>query len=380
MELLKKVELINLSKSYDKQVDVISNINVSIEPGEFFVLVGPSGCGKSTMLRMIAGLEEITSGTLKIGDKVANELPPNKRELSMVFQNYALYPHLTVQQNIAFGLDVKKVKKATQQKRAAEVADMLGLTDFLQRKPRELSGGQRQRVALARAIVSESPICLMDEPLSNLDAKLRAHMRAEIRRIQRKLGITMIYVTHDQVEAMTMGDRIMILHEGEIQQVGKPIEIYNNPANPFVATFIGSPPMNLASAIVEHVNSELIIGDVLHLETLDVGEYDTPGTKLIAGIRPEHLRPATKDTPEKDKFYVNVTNVEVLGHETVFSFNLGNNEWMAKWSGQWQIEIGDSIPILIDPGSLCLFEEETGNLIKKPTSLESFVFKKEVLL
>ena len=248
---MKKVELINLSKSYDKQVDVISNINVTIEPGEFFVLVGPSGCGKSTMLRMIAGLEQITSGTLTIGGQTANHLPPDKRDLSMVFQNYALYPHLTVQQNITFGLDVKKVKKAVQQQRAAEVAKMLGLTDYLKRKPRELSGGQRQRVALARAIVSESPICLMDEPLSNLDAKLRAHMRTEIRRIQRNLGITMIYVTHDQVEAMTMGDRIMILHEGKIQQVGKPIDIYNNPANPFVATFIGSPPMNLAKAHVD---------------------------------------------------------------------------------------------------------------------------------
>src|SRR4051794_39739075 len=184
---MKRVELIDVSKSDDKQVNVISNINVAIEPGEFFVLVGPSGCGKSTMLRMIAGLEEITGGTLKIGDKVANNLTPDKRDLSMVFQNYALYPHLSVQQNITFGLDVKKMKKEEQRKKAKEVAEMLGLTDYLERKPRELSGGQRQRVALARAIVSETPICLMDEPLSNLDAKLRAHMRSEIRRIQRRL-------------------------------------------------------------------------------------------------------------------------------------------------------------------------------------------------
>ncbi|CAM3265050.1 ABC transporter ATP-binding protein [Filibacter tadaridae] len=377
---MKRVELIDLSKSYDKQIDVISGINVTIEPGEFFVLVGPSGCGKSTMLRMIAGLEEITSGTLKIGDKVANGLPPNKRELSMVFQNYALYPHLTVQQNIAFGLDVKKVKKPVQQKRAEDVAEMLGLTEFLQRKPRELSGGQRQRVALARAIVSESPICLMDEPLSNLDAKLRAHMRMEIRRIQRTLGITMIYVTHDQVEAMTMGDRIMILHEGKIQQVGKPIDIYNNPANPFVATFIGSPPMNLASAKNDSVSSTLLIGDTWHLALPANENYSHPSSELIAGIRPEHLRPATKDTPEADKFYVEVTNVEVLGNETVFSFELGGNEWMAKWSGQWHIDSGDRIPILIDTGSLCIFEADTGELIKKPTDLGNFVFGKEVLL
>ena len=377
---MKKVELINLSKSYDKQIDVISNIDVTIEPGEFFVLVGPSGCGKSTMLRMIAGLENITSGTLKIGDKVANHLSPDKRDLSMVFQNYALYPHLTVQQNITFGLDVKKVKKAAQRERAAQVADMLGLTDFLQRKPRELSGGQRQRVALARAIVSESPICLMDEPLSNLDAKLRAHMRTEIRRIQRKLGITMIYVTHDQVEAMTMGDRIMILHEGKIQQIGKPIDIYNNPANPFVATFIGSPPMNLANADVDKKVSEIVIGDVLRL-SVPAGEIiELPEYQLIAGIRPEHLRPALKDTPEQDKLYVDVTNVEILGNETVFSFKLGANEWMAKWSGQWHLDIGDSIPILVDYGAICLFKAESGEIIKQPTDLGNFVFGKEVLL
>ncbi|WP_370643057.1 ABC transporter ATP-binding protein [Sporosarcina sp. ACRSM] len=377
---MKKVELIDLSKSYDKQVDVISNINVTIEPGEFFVLVGPSGCGKSTMLRMIAGLEQITSGTLKIGEAVANDLPPDKRDLSMVFQNYALYPHLTVQQNISFGLDVKKVKKDEQRKRTEEVAEMLGLTEFLKRKPRELSGGQRQRVALARAIVSEAPICLMDEPLSNLDAKLRAHMRSEIRRIQRTLGITMIYVTHDQVEAMTMGDRIMILHEGKIQQVGKPIDIYNNPANPFVATFIGSPPMNLAQAMVDKKASELIVGDVWRLP-IPADEIDAlPEAPLIAGIRPEHLRPATKETREGDKLIVEVTNVEVLGNETVFSFQLGADEWQAKWSGQWQIDLGDSIPLLADYGALCLFESKSGKRIKQPTDLGNFVFGKEVLV
>ena len=377
---MKKVELINLSKSYDKQTNVISNIDVTIEPGEFFVLVGPSGCGKSTMLRMIAGLESCTSGTLKIGDQVANHLSPDKRDLSMVFQNYALYPHLTVQQNITFGLDVKKVKKVEQLERAAEVAKMLRLDDFLKRKPRELSGGQRQRVALARAIVSEAPICLMDEPLSNLDAKLRAHMRTEIRRIQRKLGITMIYVTHDQVEAMTMGDRIMILHEGEIQQIGKPIEIYNNPANPFVATFIGSPPMNLANADIDKKASKIVIGDVLRLPMPPLKMSDFPVPLLTAGIRPEHLRPALKETPEEDKFYVDVTNVEVLGNETVFSFELGTYEWMAKWSGQWQIEIGDRLPILINYDAVCLFDATSGDLIKKPTNLGNVVFGKEVLI
>ncbi len=370
---MKKVELINLSKSYDKQVDVISTINVTIEPGEFFVLVGPSGCGKSTMLRMIAGLEEITSGTLKIGEQVANNFPPNKRELSMVFQNYALYPHLTVRQNITFGLDVKKVKKVAQEERADEVAKMLGLTDYLQRKPRELSGGQRQRVALARAIVSEAPICLMDEPLSNLDAKLRTHMRMEIRRIQRQLGITMIYVTHDQVEAMTMGDRIMILHEGKIQQVGKPIDIYNNPANPFVATFIGAPPMNLGRATFDGGTSELIIEDVLHIPIQIEELMEIPAVELIAGIRPEHLRPATKETLENDKIYVDVTNVEILGNETVLLFQFGDTEWSAKWSGQWHIEIGDTIPLVVDSGSICVFEKSTGKLIRKTIDVGNFV-------
>ncbi|WP_432357370.1 ABC transporter ATP-binding protein [Sporosarcina sp. UB5] len=375
---MKRVELIDVSKSYDKQVDVISNINVTIEPGEFFVLVGPSGCGKSTMLRMIAGLEEITEGTLKIGDKVANHLSPDKRDLSMVFQNYALYPHLSVQQNITFGLDVKKMKKGEQRKKANEVAEMLGLTDYLDRKPRELSGGQRQRVALARAIVSETPICLMDEPLSNLDAKLRAHMRSEIRRIQRSLGITMIYVTHDQVEAMTMGDRIMILHEGKIQQIGKPIDIYNYPANPFVATFIGSPPMNLAKAELDVANSELVIGNELRLSVPNDEIGKLPRTSMTVGVRPENLYPTTETTKNKDIFHVEVTNVEILGNETVFSFKLGEAEWMAKWSGQWHIDIGDRLPIRIEFDSLSIFDEQSGELMKRTVDKGNYVKKQEV--
>lgn len=377
---MKKLELIDLSKSYDKQVNVISNINVTIEPGEFFVLVGPSGCGKSTMLRMIAGLEEITSGTLKIGETVVNDTPPSKRDLSMVFQNYALYPHLSVEQNIAFGLNVKKVKKDIQQQRVQDVAEMLGLTDFLSRKPRELSGGQRQRVALARAIVSEAPICLMDEPLSNLDAKLRAQMRSEIRRIQRELNITMIYVTHDQVEAMTMGDRIMILHEGEIQQVGKPVDIYNNPANPFVAKFIGAPAMNLAAARIDHETREMVIGETIRIAIPQKEKTAFPNQALIAGIRPEHIRIAQKDTAELHKLHVHVTNVEILGNETVFSFLLGDEEWLAKWAGQWHIQIGDIVPVELDFASLCIFDKETEQLIKKPTDVGSYVLDKEVVL
>jgi sn-glycerol 3-phosphate transport system ATP-binding protein len=377
---MKKVELIDVSKSYDKKTDVITNINVTIEPGEFFVLVGPSGCGKSTMLRMIAGLEEITGGVLEIGGKEANLLPPSKRDISMVFQNYALYPHLTVEENIIFGLHVKKVPKTERKKRCEDVAAMLGLSEYLKRKPRELSGGQRQRVALARAIVNQAPICLMDEPLSNLDAKLRAHMRSEIRQIQRRLGITMIYVTHDQVEAMTMGDRIMILHDGKIQQIGKPIDIYNNPANPFVATFIGSPPMNIAEGRVSGAGAAVALGEdaAINVPAADRGLLS--GDRVIVGVRPEHLKAASKETPAEEKFQVEVINVEVLGNETIFSFKLGGSEWMAKWNGQWRIQVGDIVPIAINYDSLCFFDYETKQIIKTPTDIENHVIEKEVLL
>lgn len=377
---MKKVELIGISKSYDRKTEVITNINVTIEPGEFFVLVGPSGCGKSTMLRMIAGLEEITGGTLKIGGQAANNLPPSKRDISMVFQNYALYPHLTVAENIVFGLHVKKVSKLERKKRCEDVAEMLGLSGYLQRKPRELSGGQRQRVALARAIVNEAPICLMDEPLSNLDAKLRAHMRSEIRQIQRRLGITMIYVTHDQVEAMTMGDRIMILHAGEIQQIGKPIDIYNKPANPFVATFIGSPPMNIAEAVTNQAKREIKIRQDCKIIVPIEDRALLESGSIIVGIRPEHLKAASKETKQEERFLVEAINVEVLGNETIFSFQFGGNEWMAKWNGQWRLNVGDKIPIQLNYESLCLFDTKTKQILKTPTAIENFILDKEVLL
>ncbi|THE13400.1 ABC transporter ATP-binding protein [Bacillus timonensis] len=377
---MKKVELINISKSYDKTTEVISDITVTINPGEFFVLVGPSGCGKSTMLRMIAGLEDITGGVLKIGDKEANLLPPSKRDISMVFQNYALYPHLSVEENIVFGLHVKKVSKDERKKRCTEVADMLGLSELLKRKPRELSGGQRQRVALARAIVNQAPICLMDEPLSNLDAKLRAHMRSEIRQIQRKLGITMIYVTHDQVEAMTMGDRIMILHNGKIQQIGEPIEIYNQPANPFVATFIGSPPMNLARGTVHKEKREISFGD--HV-TIKVPEKDThllTSEQIIVGIRPEHLKPAVKEATNMNHIFAEVKNVEVLGNETILAFALEDKGWLAKWNGQWKVQLNQVIRIAVDYDSICLFDGETHELLKSPSNIENYVIDREVII
>ncbi|MBE3571144.1 MAG: ABC transporter ATP-binding protein [Bacillales bacterium] len=375
---MKKVELINISKSYDQKNEVISNINVTIEPGEFFVLVGPSGSGKSTLLRMIAGLEEITDGILKIGDQEANLLPPSRRNISMVFQNYALYPHLTVKENIVFGLHVKKVPKEERNRRCLEVAEMLGLEPYLNRKPRALSGGQRQRVALARAIVNQSPICLMDEPLSNLDAKLRAHMRSEIKQIQRQLGITMIYVTHDQVEAMTMGDRIMILHDGKIQQIGKPIDIYNQPANPFVATFFGSPPMNIVDAHIHKETSEIVIDENITLQVPTSQTEIWTSDHVIVGIRPEHLKPFTNEQEGKTKIFVKVKHIEVLGTETILVFQIKDKEWSAKWPGQWKIQVEDIVPIAIDYESVCLFHDKTGAAMKAPTNIENHVLEHEV--
>jgi sn-glycerol 3-phosphate transport system ATP-binding protein len=360
---MKQVELIDISKSYDKQTNVLNEINLSINKGEFFVLVGPSGCGKSTLLRMVAGLEEISGGVLKLNDEVANHLPPKNRNLSMVFQNYALYPHLTVEQNILFGLNVKKVDKKEQQRKLKETADMIGLSELLKRKPRELSGGQRQRVALARAVVSEAPLCLMDEPLSNLDAKLRAHMRIEIRKLQRKLGLTMIYVTHDQVEAMTMGDRIMVLNDGRVQQVGKPITLYNEPANTFVASFIGSPKMNMGKAELSVDNQQIIVEEKL---TFDLSPSDLrripSDKKTTIGIRAEHIYPATEHDATHN---LEVAGVEQLGNETMIVFEeFGGQLWNAKWPGQWVINPGDKVPVKISVQNFCFFDADNGQLLQ----------------
>lgn len=355
---MKQVELIDLTKSYDKQQNVLNEISLSIEKGEFFVLVGPSGCGKSTLLRMVAGLEEITGGTLLLNGEEANLLAPKDRNLSMVFQNYALYPHLTVEQNIVFGLNAKRVKKAEQKRRMEEAAEMMGLNELLERKPKELSGGQRQRVALARAVVSEAPLCLMDEPLSNLDAKLRAHMRIEIRRLQRKLGLTMIYVTHDQVEAMTMGDRIMVLNDGIIQQVGSPIDLYNSPANQFVATFIGSPKMNTAKAILNHDLNQIEIGNTLTLSLPD--SFVGLGEQVTAGIRSEHIQ----YEPLEAKHQLDVASVEQLGNETLIAFSVGEELWTAKWPGQWAIKTGDRVPVKLESNHFHFFDSITGALLK----------------
>ncbi|MDQ0412300.1 ABC transporter ATP-binding protein [Mesobacillus stamsii] len=360
---MSQIDLINIAKSYDKQKDVLNGIDLSIEEGEFFVLVGPSGSGKSTLLRMIAGLEEISGGVLKINGQTVNHLPPKDRNLSMVFQNYALYPHLSVKENILFGLKGRKVEKQEQMRRLHDAVEMLGLQDLLKRKPRELSGGQRQRVALGRAVVSHAPLCLMDEPLSNLDAKLRANMRVEIRRLQKKLGLTMVYVTHDQVEAMTMGDRIMVLNDGKIQQIGKPITLYNEPENLFVASFIGSPKINLGNAVFSENAKHLIIEDELHIPVDPAVFHHIPkDRKLTVGIRAEHLEPCL--AKKENMYKLEAVNVEQLGNETLIAFEVGSELWTAKWPGQWQIEFGQKVLVQMKPENLLFFDADSGELIK----------------
>ena len=289
----------HVTKRYD-DVAPLRDVSFTIEPGEFFVLVGPSGSGKSTLLRMIAGLESITDGTLRFDNDVMNGVAPRDRDVGMVFQNYALYPHLTVAENLAFPLRIRKEDKATITRRVGEVAEILGITELLERRPKQLSGGQRQRVAVGRAIIRKPRVFLFDEPLSNLDAQLRTHMRTELKVLQRELGVTTVYVTHDQVEAMTMSDRMAILNDGVLQQIGTPAEVYDTPATPFVATFTGSPPMNLIRVQSREQRAESSEG---------------PGTghQALLGIRPEHL--STVASEGATAIPVHVDAVEFIGHE-----------------------------------------------------------------
>jgi multiple sugar transport system ATP-binding protein len=295
-----EIDFKHVSKVFGNDVVAVRDLNLTIDEGEFVVLVGPSGCGKTTALRMVAGLEEISGGEIRIADRVVNDLAPRDRDIAMVFQNYALYPHKTVYENLVFGLRMRKVPKAEQRSRVEEIARVLGLSDMLQRRPAHLSGGQRQRVAMGRAIVREPKAFLMDEPLSNLDAKLRVQMRAEIARIQQALKVTTLYVTHDQVEAMTMGDRVAVMRDGILQQVDTPQRLYDAPTNLFVASFVGSPPMNLMEAAVEREGSLIVckIGDARLELPADVvlehpGLAEFVGRRVAIGIRPEDVREAS---------------------------------------------------------------------------------------
>jgi multiple sugar transport system ATP-binding protein len=320
-----------VSKVFPDGTTAVSGLDLEIGDGEFMVLVGPSGCGKTTALRMVAGLEQISRGTVRIGDRVVNHVPARDRDIAMVFQSYALYPHLSVYENIAFGLRVKKVKKDEIDRRVKEAAKILDLEPFLKRKPRALSGGQRQRVAMGRAIVRQPRAFLMDEPLSNLDAKLRVHMRAEISRLQSELGVTTIYVTHDQVEAMTMGDRVAVMRKGELQQVAEPQRLYDRPLNLFVGGFIGSPAMNMLEGELARSNGgfsvnigveTLALDDALLADRQALREYE--GRKVIVGIRPEHLEDAglVPDAPTDRRLRGPVQLREALGSDIMVHFTI----------------------------------------------------------
>jgi multiple sugar transport system ATP-binding protein len=352
---LATVTLRNLQKSYGK-VPVIGSLDLEIADREFMVLVGPSGCGKSTALRMIAGLEEISGGEILIDGAVVNHKAPKDRDIAMVFQSYALYPHMTVRENLEFGLKIRKTPQQEIDKRVGEAAEILGITPLLERKPREMSGGQRQRVAVGRAIVRKPRVFLFDEPLSNLDAKLRVQMRAEISKLQRRLETTTVYVTHDQVEAMTMGHRIAILKDGDLQQVGTPLEVYEKPRNVFVATFIGTPPMNFLRARLDDSGTTAVAGELM----LPLGQELRGGLEVLVGIRPENLvEKGRQARGETAILPVEVEIVEPLGHEVLVHGRHGENLLVAKVDPHHAPKVGDRLELQVELGAMHLFDAKT---------------------
>jgi multiple sugar transport system ATP-binding protein len=398
-----------VTKTYPDGTTAVNSMDLVIDDGEFMVLVGPSGCGKTTALRMVAGLEDISRGRLLIGDRVVNHLPSRDRDIAMVFQSYALYPHLSVYENIAFGLKIKKVPKDEIERRVNDAARILGLESFLKRKPRALSGGQRQRVAMGRAIVRNPQAFLMDEPLSNLDAKLRVQMRAEIAGIQHQLGVTTIYVTHDQIEAMTMGDRVAVMRKGELQQVADPQTLYDRPVNLFVGGFIGSPAMNMVEATLEQQNGALAakVGSQtigLGPETLDarpaLGTY--AGRTVVLGIRPEDIEDIAlaADTPADRRLKGKVDLTEALGSEIMVHFSIeatpatteemrelakdvgderamqeleagaapGSAGLVGRFGARSRVRVGEPLEVAVDARALHFFDPETGLGIYDGTS------------
>jgi sn-glycerol 3-phosphate transport system ATP-binding protein len=356
-----QVHLRGVKKTYDNKVEIIHGIDMEIADGEFIVIVGPSGCGKSTLLRMVAGLERITGGEVAIGDRVVNELEPKDRDIAMVFQNYALYPHMSVYQNMAYGLKIKGMPKDEIERRVQKAAKILELGTFLQRLPRQLSGGQRQRVAMGRAIVREPAVFLFDEPLSNLDAKLRVQMRLEIKRLQRELGVTSIYVTHDQVEAMTLADRLIVMNAGVADQIGTPMDVYDRPASVFVAGFIGSPAMNFLAAKVGQDRKSIDLAG-----TGADGAISLPlaqptsaavGTAVALGVRPEHLHPAP-DGP----LQFEVELAEPLGADTLLHGRFGAARELVtvRQGGHVIARPGEIRHFKAEPGHLHLFDSQTG--------------------
>jgi len=353
----------NVNKIYG-DFQAVKDLNLEIGDGEFMVLVGPSGCGKTTSLRMIAGLEEISSGTLRIGDRVVNDVPPKDRDIAMVFQSYALYPHMSVRENLAFGLKLRKVPKPEIERRVNEAAETIQLQKLLDRKPKELSGGQRQRVALGRAIVREPAVFLMDEPLSNLDAKLRVQTRAEIARLHQRLKTTMVYVTHDQIEAMTMGERIAVMNDGLLQQVGSPQVLYDTPINRFVAGFIGSPSMNFVEVHMEGSgDGARLVGPADWSIPLPNRYRDaaTPraGKTLVAGFRPEHLD-IGEGGAGSGSFQARADVVEYLGNEELLHINAAGQDVVGIVGSEHRVRPGDIVNLVLPLDKLHLFDGETG--------------------
>ncbi len=400
-----EIVLDKVTKRFAGDTVAVDSLDMDINDGEFMVLVGPSGCGKTTALRMIAGLETISEGEIRIGDNVVNDVPPKDRDIAMVFQNYALYPHMTVYDNMAFGLKLAKEDKGEIDKRVKEAARVLGLEEYLKRKPRALSGGQRQRVAMGRAIVRKPQAFLMDEPLSNLDAKLRVQMRSEIARIQNDLGVTTVYVTHDQVEAMTMGDRVAVIKKGELQQVGSPTELFEDPKSLFVAGFIGSPAMNFAATKLEKSNGNMAfkLGDQsvsIHEKVVSerpgLAKYE--GKDVVIGIRPQDFEHAElrSDAPAECKIKVQVDLVEAIGTETLVHFDAkapvamteemkelaadlgagdaqsfeqrakeGGNEFVATIDPRSKVKERETTELVIDTARLHFFDPETNRSISE---------------
>ncbi|MGN6488356.1 MAG: sn-glycerol-3-phosphate ABC transporter ATP-binding protein UgpC [Devosia sp.] len=351
-----QISIKGVKKNYAKTA-VIHGVDAEIEAGEFVVILGPSGCGKSTLLRMIAGLEEITSGEISIGGTVVNQLEPRERGCAMVFQNYALYPHMTVRQNIGYSLKVAKVAKAERDARVLKVAQSVGLETFLDRRPGELSGGQRQRVAMARAMVREPKVFLFDEPFSNLDAKLRVAMRAEVRRLHRDLGVTSVFVTHDQVEAMTLADKLIIMNAGKVEQIGRPTEVYNHPASRFVADFIGSPAMNLLEGEFD-ADGQFRHGQGGRLDVSSLNGHRVPSRKVVLGVRPEAVRRAHPETA--GAVHAVVDYVEELGASRLIHADANGSRIIALDTSTGELPSGTAVHLALGADALHIFSVEDG--------------------